>query len=56
MDDLIKVYLQIHNFTKHEQTKTNNPRITVPFRVQKATEILADGIGNTLSKNIIQNF
>jgi hypothetical protein len=56
MDDLIKVYIQIHNFTKHEQTKSNNPRITVPFRVQMAQEISADGLGNTLSKNIIQNF
>ena len=56
MDDLIKISVEIHNLTKHEKMKTKNPRITVPFRVQMGKEIMADGLGNTLSKNTIQNF
>ena len=37
-------------------SSSKNPRITVPFRVQMGKEIMADGLGNTLSKNTIQNF
>ena len=55
LNDLVKISLQIYNFTDHEKAKSKNYRITVPSRVQMAQEIVAEGLGNTLSKNIIDN-
>ena len=41
--------------TNHEKLNSRNQRITVPTRVYLAKEILADGLGNSFSKNVIQN-
>ena len=55
MDELVKITVEIHNLADHEKLRSINKRITVPSRVHYAQEILADGLGNSFSKNIIQN-
>jgi hypothetical protein len=39
----------------HEKVQTKSKRITVPLRVSKGQEIMANGLGNTFSKEIIDN-
>ena len=55
MEKVVKVTAIVQNLTNHEKLKSNNQRITVPRRVSYAREIIANGLGNTFSKNIILN-
>ncbi len=45
----------MQHFLIHEKVQTKSKRITVPFRVSKGQEIIANGLGNTFSKEIIDN-
>jgi hypothetical protein len=55
MEKVVKVTAIVQNLTNHEKLKSNNQRITVPLRVSYAQEIIANGLGNAFSKNIILN-
>ena len=55
LEDVIKIQVEIHNIRNQEKLRSKNQRITVPNRIRYAQEILAEGLSNSFSNNLIHN-